>query len=130
MRQGLLLAVVGAALFGLACSSDQAGSGATAGGGVGVAGTASGSAGAPVSGAGGATGGAGGAMGGAAGVAGGGANAAGAVADCTNAPASVFCQPLAPLPLSIKATGLFPSAPDLGKHPSNMLEYVPDPPLW
>jgi hypothetical protein len=43
---------------------------------------------------------------------------------------SVFCQPLAPLPTSIKATGLFPSAPDLGKHPSNMLEYVPDPPLW
>jgi hypothetical protein len=34
------------------------------------------------------------------------------------------------MPASIKATGLFPAAPDLSQHPAAMLEYVPDPPLW
>jgi len=29
-----------------------------------------------------------------------------------------------------RSTGLFPCAPDLSQHPANMLEYVPDPPLW
>ena len=55
----------------------------------------------------------------------------GAISDCTPAlPGSLFCQPLGMMPTSIKATGLFPAAPDLSRHPAGMLEYVPDPPLW
>jgi len=64
----------------------------------------------------------------------GGANTAGsggAVSDCTaQLPDSLFCKPLGPMPKSIKATGLFPTAPDLSQHPKSMLEYAPDPPLW
>ncbi len=51
--------------------------------------------------------------------------------DCTAAlPTSLFCDPLQPMPMSIKATGIFPSAPDLTKHSTSLHEYVPDPPLW
>ncbi len=32
--------------------------------------------------------------------------------------------------MSIKETGLFPSAPDFSKHSARMVEFVPDPPLW
>jgi hypothetical protein len=60
-----------------------------------------------------------------------GSGGAGNASDCTAAlPASVFCQPLGPLPLSIKGTGLFPAAPDFTQHAASMLEYAPDPPLW
>ncbi|HEX2876185.1 MAG TPA: hypothetical protein VHP33_33265 [Polyangiaceae bacterium] len=62
---------------------------------------------------------------------GGSGGAAGGASDCTAAlPASVFCKPLDPLPLSIKGTGLFPAAPDFTQHAASMLEYAPDPPLW
>lgn len=51
--------------------------------------------------------------------------------DCTPAlPNSLFCNPLGPMPRTIKETGIFPAAPDLTKHPATMLEYVPDPALW
>jgi hypothetical protein len=45
-------------------------------------------------------------------------------------PNSLFCKPLGAMPMSIKGTGLFPSAPDLSKRPASMLEYAPDPALW
>ena len=55
----------------------------------------------------------------------------GGTGDCTAAlPKSLFCDPLGAMPMSIKATGLFPAAPDLTKHSASMLEYVPDPALW
>jgi hypothetical protein len=51
--------------------------------------------------------------------------------DCTSAlPKSLFCNPLGKMPLTIKETGIFPSAPDLSKHPTSMFEFLPDPPLW
>ena len=50
--------------------------------------------------------------------------------DCTATPNSLLCNPLAPMPPSIKGTGFFPAAPDLNTHSSRMIEYVPDPPLW
>jgi len=51
--------------------------------------------------------------------------------DCTPAlPKSLFCDPLQPMPKSIKALGIFPMAPDLTQHPASMHEFVPDPPLW
>jgi hypothetical protein len=51
--------------------------------------------------------------------------------DCTPAlPNSLFCDPFATMPMSIKATGIFPAAPDFTKHSASMREYVPDPPLW
>jgi hypothetical protein len=51
--------------------------------------------------------------------------------DCTAAlPSSLFCDPFGPMPMSIKATGIFPAAPDLTKHSMSLREYVPDPPLW
>jgi hypothetical protein len=51
--------------------------------------------------------------------------------DCTTAlPKSLFCNPLGKMPLTIKETGIFPSAPDLSKHPASMFEFLPDPPLW
>jgi hypothetical protein len=51
--------------------------------------------------------------------------------DCTAAlPKSLFCNPLGKMPMTIKETGLFPSAPDLSKHPASMFEFLPDPPLW
>jgi hypothetical protein len=129
MRQAPFFVALATALCAIACSSDQPGSqqqpgvsgSAGQGGSAGSAGSLSGSGGSLAGSAGSVSGGAGGS---------GGATAGGAVSDCTTAPMSVFCQPLAPLPTSIKATGLFPSAPDLTKHPANMLEYVPDPPLW
>jgi len=43
---------------------------------------------------------------------------------------SLLCDPLRKMPKMLKETGLFPSAPDLSKHPASMREYVPDPPLW
>jgi hypothetical protein len=52
-------------------------------------------------------------------------------ADCPGAgPTSIFCNTVAPLPKTIKETGVFPSAPDFSKHPASLHEYVPDPPLW
>jgi len=66
---------------------------------------------------------------GASGATGGGAGG-NAPTDCAASPASLFCQPLGAMPATIKATGLFPFAPDLSRHAANMLEYVPDPPLW
>jgi hypothetical protein len=33
-------------------------------------------------------------------------------------------------PKTIKGTGFFTALPDLGKHSTRLLEYVPDPPLW
>jgi hypothetical protein len=55
----------------------------------------------------------------------------GASADCTSAqPNSLFCDPFRKMPANIKELGLFPSAPDLNKHPASLLEYSPDPALW
>jgi hypothetical protein len=58
------------------------------------------------------------------------AGAGGSANDCTPASTSLLCQPLGAMPASLKATGLFPGAPNLGQHSAQMLEYVPDPPLW
>jgi hypothetical protein len=62
----------------------------------------------------------------------GGPDGGGAVSpDCTAAlPKSLFCDPLGKMPKTIKETGIFPSAPDLSKHPASMFEFLPDPPLW
>jgi len=129
--------LVGALLatFTFACGSPDQNTGAQPSGGnasggnpVSAAGTAG-----SMSGAGGAASGAGGgpsAGGGAGGAAAGAAGASAVVVDCTTAPLSLFCLPLGPMPASIKATGLFPKAPDLSQHSASMLEYVPDPPLW
>ena len=65
-------------------------------------------------------------MGGAAGSGG----AGGSASDCTATSTSLLCAPLGAMPASIKATGLFPTIPDLTQHSAQMLEYVPDPPLW
>jgi len=70
------------------------------------------------------TGGTGGVSGGSGG--GGSGGEAGSAGSCT----TLLCDPLAEMPMSIKDTGLFPAAPDLSQHPPEMLEYVPDPPLW
>ena len=131
-NRALLVAVLFTA-FVLACgSSDGNGSpttGGSAGGGAGGIGTA-GSGGA-LRGAGGAVGGSGGVSAGSGGGGGAGGGTGGAVSGCTPAlPGSLFCQPLGMMPASLKATGLFPAAPDLSKHPAEMLEYAPDPPLW
>ena len=51
--------------------------------------------------------------------------------DCTaQQPDSLFCKPLGAMPKSIKATGLFASAPDLTKQPKSALEFAPNPELW
>jgi hypothetical protein len=51
--------------------------------------------------------------------------------DCTPAlPKSLFCDPMQKMPTTIKATGLFPSAPDFTKHPASMRGFTPFPPLW
>jgi hypothetical protein len=51
-----------------------------------------------------------------------------ATADC---PASfVYCDTLRPLPPTIKETGFFPAAPDLGSVRANMVAYEPTWPLW
>jgi hypothetical protein len=51
--------------------------------------------------------------------------------DCTPAqPKSLFCDPLRAMPKSLKETGLFPFAPDLGRHPASLIEYSPSPALW
>jgi len=64
-------------------------------------------------------------------VAGDGPSGEGGSGDCTAAlPTSLFCNPFQKMPASLKATGIFPAAPDLTKHATSMLEYVPDPPLW
>ena len=127
-----LSAVGGPILIALAWACSSEGNGATpspgasgAGGSATTTGGAAGSAGSAGNAMAGAT-----MTGGAAGT-GGSGGAAGSTSDCTAAlPASVFCQPLGPLPLSIKGTGLFPAAPDFTQHAASMLEYAPDPPLW
>jgi hypothetical protein len=50
--------------------------------------------------------------------------------DCTAQPNTLICKPTGKMPATIKETGFFPFAPDLTKHPANMLEYVPSPELW
>lgn len=126
-QSSLLFGAVTAALT-MACSSNDAQpTPAVAGAaGVGVVAGASGSAGNAVGGS--ASGGAGGSgvLGGAAGSGG----VGGAASDCTAASTSLVCQPLGAMPASIKATGLFPAAPDFSQHSAQLLEYVPDPPLW
>ncbi len=120
------------AAFASACGSSDGNGSPTTGGGApgGTGGGATAGSGGAVSGAGGAVSGAGG-VGAGTGGGGSGGGTGGAVSGCTAAlPGSLFCQPLGMMPASIKATGLFPAAPDLGKHPAEMLEYAPDPPLW
>ena len=130
MRHFQLVGALLLAATSAACGSDDgatpspggvSGAGGSGGGAAGSAGSVSGMAGAAAG-----AGGVGG--GGAGGTAG--ANMGGAPADCTNAPTSLFCLPLGPMPASIKGTGLFPALPDLNQHPSNMLAYAPDPALW
>lgn len=124
------------ALLGAACGSPEPGPAHATGGaspsGAGGNATSAGSGGSPSVAGANAAGSTAGGSGGNAGAAG--ANTAGsggAVGDCTTLlPDSLFCKPLGPMPKSIKATGLFPSAPDLNQHPKSMLEYAPDPPLW
>jgi hypothetical protein len=96
-------------------SASTSGSGGTAGAGTGGSGTGgSGTGGSPTDGG-----------------TGGSAGDGQAPGDCTAAlPNSLFCDPYGPMPMSIKATGIFPSAPDFTKHSPSMREYVPDPPLW
>jgi hypothetical protein len=116
----------------LACGSSDGNGSPTTGGsaGVGTGGVGTAGSGGVISGAGGVVSGGGG-VGAGNGGGGNGGGAGGAVSGCTAAlPGSLFCQPLAMMPASIKATGLFPAAPDLSKHPAEMLEYAPDPPLW
>lgn len=50
--------------------------------------------------------------------------------DCAASPKALICAPMTKLPATIKETGLFPAAPDLSQHSAQLLEYVPDPPLW
>jgi hypothetical protein len=45
-------------------------------------------------------------------------------------PNSLFCKPLGPMPPTIKATGLFASAPDLTKNPASAIPFAPSPELW
>ena len=128
MTQSSLLFGALTAALAIACSSNDAQPTPAVAGtaGVGVVAGASGSAGSAVGGS--ASGGAGGSgvVGGAAGSGG----AGGAASDCTAASTSLLCQPLGVMPASIKATGLFPAAPDFSQHSAQLLEYVPDPPLW
>ena len=127
MTQSSLLFGALTAALALACSSNDAPTSQAVAGtaGVGVVAGASGSAGNAVAGS--ASGGAGGGvLGGAAGSGGQG----GTGSDCTAASTSLLCQPLGAMPASIKATGLFPAMPDFSQHSAQMLEYVPDPPLW
>lgn len=129
--------VLSLALLSAACGSPEqgpanapggAGSGASAGTQTtaGAAGNSTGGANAAGTAAGGAAG--------TAGTGGAGANQAGngsVTSDCSaQQPDSLFCKPLGPMPKTIKATGLFPSAPNLNQHPQSLLEYAPDPPLW
>jgi hypothetical protein len=51
-------------------------------------------------------------------------------ADCTAGASTIFCNTLAPLPKTIKETGLFPAAPDFSKRPASLREYTPEPALW
>src|SRR5688572_24697424 len=54
-----------------------------------------------------------------------------ATGGCTGeAATSLLCDPLRKMPMTIKATGLFPSAPDFSKRDARLMEFVPDPPLW
>src|SRR5688572_30305860 len=68
--------------------------------------------------------------GGATGGMGGGGMGGAPPSDCTAMPDSLLCKPTGTMPKSIKATGLFPMAPDLTQHSPRMISYVPDPPLW
>jgi len=74
----------------------------------------------------------GGTAGGSAGMGGGGAGGmAGKSPDCLPAqPKSLFCDPAQTMPMTIKETGLFPSAPDFTKHAASMRTFTPSPPLW
>jgi hypothetical protein len=134
-------------ILGFACSSADTGQGtggkggSAGGGGSGATGGAGGSGGGGSGGGGSGGGGSGGGgSGGSAGSGGSGGTAPdggtgdampAAMGDCTpELPKSIFCDPMVKMPKSIKDLGLFPSAPDLSKHPASMLEYVPDPPLW
>ena len=54
----------------------------------------------------------------------------GATACMGEAATYLLCDPLRKMPMTIKATGLFPSAPDFSKRDPRLLEFVPDPPLW
>lgn len=130
MTQSTFLFGALAAALSIACSSNDAQNPPVAGGtaGVGVVAGASGSGGSAGNAVGGSAGGGvggTGAVGGAA-VSGGG----GTATDCTAASTALLCQPLGAMPASIEATGLFPAAPDFSQHSAQMLEYVPDPPLW
>jgi hypothetical protein len=54
-----------------------------------------------------------------------------AAGDCVaSMPKSLFCDPLQKMPMTIKETGLFPSAPDFTKHAASMRKFTPFPPLW
>jgi hypothetical protein len=113
-------------------SGTGGGSGGRGGSGGGAGGSGgSGSGGSASGGSGGATAGSGGgssATGGMTGDAGGG-DMPGAN-DCTSMPDSLLCKPLGRMPKTIKATGLFPAAPDFSKVSPRMVEFVPNPPLW
>lgn len=100
-------------------SSGLGGSAGSAGSGAGQGGSVSGTAGTSGGGAGGAVGGGGGNGG-----------TGGTGADCTATPGVLACAPLGAMPLSIKATGLFPALPDWKQHAPALLEYSPDPALW
>ena len=54
-----------------------------------------------------------------------------AVGDCTpDAPDSLYCKPIGPMPKSIKGTGLFPNLPDFSQHAKSLVEFKPSPELW
>jgi hypothetical protein len=121
-RRAIAIALLAAS--GACAPSGGDGTGAAGTGGGGGTTGAAGTGGAGTTGSAGTTGGAG--TTGAAGTTGG-----AGTGGCTPAlPKSLFCDPLGAMPTSIKGTGLFPSAPDLSKHPAEMREYVPDPALW
>jgi hypothetical protein len=112
-----LLVVLGLSLVSCGGSS---GARSDAGGGTGGGGTGGGGAG-------------GGGTGGGAGGGGMGVDAAPARDSGDAAPAacaSLACDTLRELPMTIKETGLFPAAPDFSQHPANVRAYSPSPELW
>ena len=106
------------------------GSGGKASGGSG-GGESGGSGGSGTGGSGSGSGGSGGSTDGGAGDGGGGD--AVSASDCTASNQdSLFCKPTGPMPKTLKASGLFPSAPDfsVGKRAKSLIEFKPSPELW
>ncbi|HVY25346.1 MAG TPA: hypothetical protein VHB79_02300 [Polyangiaceae bacterium] len=88
----------------------------------------------PIGGSGGASSAQGGAAGNAGATVGGGGASAGqpaSVSDCKpEQPQSLFCNPLQPMPKTLKETGLFPAAPSFDEHPASLRAFTPFPALW